>query len=267
MKKQSLSRLLKDMKTHSEKSSPDLRPLQEKMFRVQQGIWHQKSRGIILFEGFDAAGKGGAIRKLTELLDPRGVRVHPIGPPEAHEQGKHWLYRFWKALPAPGTIAVFDRSWYGRVLVERVDGFAPKEAWQRAFREINEFERMLKDDGILMAKVFLAVSKDEQLKRFEDRLKDPYKRWKISDSDIHARKKWNQYVKAVDDMFEQTDLSSSRWHIVPADDKDHARAEALKSVLHEFRSCSKWLEKNLGSRQDEGLKSALKELGLRMKDL
>jgi polyphosphate kinase 2 (PPK2 family) len=125
--------------------------------------------------------------------------VVPIGPPAADDQGRHWLYRFWRELPLPGTITVFDRSWYGRVLVERVDGLATKAAWKRAYGEINELERMLVEDGIDVVKIFLGVSKKEQLRRFEERLRDPYKHWKIGESDVQARKQWDDYIEAADD--------------------------------------------------------------------
>ncbi|HEX9241462.1 MAG TPA: hypothetical protein VF875_03365, partial [Anaeromyxobacter sp.] len=142
--------------------------LQARVLLVQQGVFHSRRRAVIAVEGFDASGKGGVIRRIAEAVDPRGLRVIPIGPPLPEEQGRHWLWRFWRDLPAPGTITVFDRTWYGRVLVERVEGLAPERAWRRAYREINEFERLLVDDGIDLIKIFLAVSKREQLRRFEE---------------------------------------------------------------------------------------------------
>ncbi len=220
--------------------SKELEKLQLTMLRIQQGVWHAKSRVIIVFEGFDAAGKGGAIRKLTKMLDPRGFKVHPIGPPTAEEQGKHWLYRFWTLLPAPGTIAIFDRSWYGRVLVERVDKLTDKTHWNRAYTEINQFEQMLQNDGVEIVKIFLAITKKEQFARFEERLKDPYKQWKLSKEDIRARKKWNQYVLAVDEMFQKT----ARWNLIPADHKLSARMETLKVVTSKLKRCEAWMEKH-----------------------
>ncbi|MBI3706851.1 MAG: polyphosphate kinase, partial [Proteobacteria bacterium] len=143
-----------------------LETLQMKMLSIQQAYFHERRRGIVVVEGWDAAGKGGMIRRLTEKLDPRGIRVWPIGAPEPSEQGRHYLYRFWARLPEPGTLVVFDRSWYGRVLVERVEGFAPKAAWRRAYEEINEFERWLIDDGVRLVKVFLHITAAEQVRRF-----------------------------------------------------------------------------------------------------
>ena len=219
-----------------------LEELQRRMVLVQQGMFHGRRRAIIALEGFDAAGKGGAIRRLTEAVDPRGVRVVPIGPPSNDEQGRHWLYRFWRELPAPGAITVFDRTWYGRVLVERVDGLARNPAWKRAYREINEFERMLVDDGIDLVKIFLGVSKKEQLRRFEERLKDPYKQWKLGEADVRAREEWDEYVAAVDDMFARTDTPRARWHLVAADRKWYARQQVLRIVTGRLTRHAEWME-------------------------
>lgn len=267
----SLSGLLENNKALNGRANSsfkkEIQRLQLRMLRIQQGIWHRRSRAVIIFEGFDAAGKGGAIRKLTEILDPRGVKVHPIGPPNSEEQGKHWLYRFWSLLPSPGTIAVFDRSWYGRVMVERVDELTGEENWKRAFNEINEFEKMLQDDGIELIKIFLCVTKGEQLKRFEERLRDPYKQWKLSKADIRARKKWNQYVEAGDEMFKKTNLKSSPWHLIPADSKPYTRREALRIVTSELKVCEAWIEKQAAKLGQRSLEAALKELGKRRGDL
>jgi polyphosphate kinase 2 (PPK2 family) len=271
MKTSSLTQLLKNHKAFKEiegdEFNKEIEKLQLKMLRIQQGIWHKRSRAIIVFEGFDAAGKGGAIRKLTRMLDPRGFRVHPIGPPTADEQGKHWLYRFWSLLPAPGTIAIFDRSWYGRVLVERVEGLTDKAHWKRAFTEINEFEQMLQNDGIEIVKIFLALTKDEQLTRFEDRLRDPYKQWKLSEDDIKARKKWDQYVKAVDEMLQKTNLKSSSWNLIPADHKPFTRKETLKIVTSELKTCGAWMEERATKLGKRSLEAALKRIGKKRKDI
>ena len=245
----------------------ELEKLQLKMLRIQQGIWHKKSRAIIVFEGFDAAGKGGAIRKLTKRLDPRGFRVHPIGPPTDDEQGKHWLYRFWFLLPAPGTIAIFDRSWYGRVLVERVEGLSDKTHWKRAYSEINQFEQLLQNDGIEIVKVFIAITKDEQLARFEERLRDPYKQWKLTEDDIVARKKWDQYVDAVDEMFQRTNAVASRWNLIPGDHKPFARKETLSIITSELKLCEAWMEKHATILGKRSLRVALKQIGKKKKDI
>ncbi len=263
MKKNSLSWLLKHGQKHGPKktarSEQEIEALQLALLRIQQGIWHGKGRVILLFEGFDAAGKGGCIRTLTERLDPRGVKVHAIGPPKPEEQERHWLYRFWQRIPEPGTIAIFDRSWYGRLLVEKVEKLAPSVRIRDAYREINEFERSLQRDGITLMKFFLAVSKEEQLRRFADRLKDPYKQWKLTEDDIRASEHWNGYVKAVDKLLEET----KGWDLVPADNKHVARAKVLTAVKSELKPWGKWIEKqaaSLGARSiDEELRKLKKK--------
>ncbi len=237
-----------------------LKKLQLKMLRIAQGTFHRKERVIIVFEGFDAAGKGGAIRRLTENLDPRGFRVHPIGPPGNKEQGKHYLYRFWKKLPQKGMIAVFDRSWYGRVLVERVEKLIPKNTWQRAYTEINQFEKLLTDDGVKIIKIFLKISKAEQLKRFEERMKDPYKQWKITKDDIRNRSMWNAYVKATNDMITKTNTKECPWHIVETNDKDLAREEVLRIVTTRCSEIGKWMESKSHVLDEVELKRALQSL-------
>jgi polyphosphate kinase 2 (PPK2 family) len=215
------------------------------MLRTQQGIWHSKNRAIIVFEGFDAAGKGGTIRRIVEVLDPRGFHVYPIGPPTSDEQGKHYLYRFWNKLPSPGTIAIFDRSWYGRVLVERVEKLTPKKRWKEAYREIRNFEEALVDDGIDLIKIFLAINKNEQSKRFDERAHDPYKQWKLTSEDLQARKHWNKYVEAVDDLFEKTHTPNCPWNLVPSNDKHFAREESLHIVTRHLKRHSIWIEKKV----------------------
>jgi polyphosphate kinase 2 (PPK2 family) len=242
------------------KEKSPLKELQLKMLRIQQGVWHKKDRVIIAFEGFDAAGKGGAIRRVTENLDPRGVRVHPIGAPGKTEQAKHYLYRFWRKLPAPGRIAIFDRTWYGRVLVERVEKLIPKEVWKRSYTEINQFEKLLHDDGVKIIKIFLKISKKEQLKRFEERLNDPYKQWKITEDDIRNRSNWNDYIKAVDEMVRETDTKACPWHIVETDDKDLAREEVLSIITKELNHIEKWMEGRAKEYHSEELKKALNKL-------
>lgn len=207
-----------------------LETLELRMLRIQQAYFHQGRRAVLVFEGTDASGKGGAIRRLTERLDPRGVKVWPIGAPTDDEKAHHYLARFWTRLPAAGTIAIFDRSWYGRVLVERVDALAPKAAWSRAYDEINDFERLLVDDGVRLIKIFMNISRDEQLRRFVERLRNPYKRWKLTDADLRARERWADYVEAAEDMIAQTDTARAPWHVVPANRKWYARARVLETV-------------------------------------
>ncbi len=251
---------MKKSQESKEKLEKEIEELQLRVVRIQQGLWHNKKRAIIMFEGFDAAGKGGAIRSLTENLDPRGFKVHPVGPPTEDEKSKHWLYRFWRDLPSQGSLAIFDRSWYGRVLVEKVEALTPKERLHAAFGEINEFEKLLVDDGITVIKIFLAISKDEQLERFEERLKDPYKHWKISMDDIKARKKWKDYVHCMDQIFEKTHTKKCPWHLISADSKHHARREVLKIVIKELHFCEKWMESEASHSSKKKFAKSLKEL-------
>ena len=185
---------------------------------------------VIAFEGWDAAGKGGAIRRLTTSLDARQYEVIPIAAPSPEELDHHYLWRFWKNLPRGGRIAIFDRSWYGRVLVERVEGFADKATWHRAFQEINGFEKELADYGTVLCKFWLHISKDEQLKRFEERASVPYKSWKLCDDDWRNREKWDLYVDAAEDMFALTETTQAPWHIIPANQKQWARLQVMSTV-------------------------------------
>jgi polyphosphate kinase 2 (PPK2 family) len=185
----------------------------------------------VVFEGWDASGKGGAIRRLVAPLDPRHVRVRQFAAPTYDEKRHHWLGRFWPALPGWGGMAVLDRSWYGRVLVERVEGFADKSAWKRAYEEIRDFERMLTEEGTVLVKFWLHVSSREQLKRFEARADDPLKSWKLTDEDWRNRKKRRAYVRAVEDMLEETDRENAPWTLVEADSKRYARVKVVESVI------------------------------------
>jgi polyphosphate kinase 2 (PPK2 family) len=219
---------LKPLPERSEDQNEDLtKRHQDRLVRIQQAYLFSGNRAVVVFEGMDAAGKGGTIRRIAWAMDPRSLNVWPIGAPNEIERQQHYLQRFWARLPERKQIAVFDRSWYGRVLVERVEGFAKPAEWRRAYDEINEFERQLTDDGIRVVKFFLHVSKDEQLRRLEDRLREPLKRWKLSYEDFRNRAKWKEYVKASEDMFDRTSTRTAPWHVIPSDDKDAARAEVL----------------------------------------
>lgn len=209
----------------------ELKVWQEQLLHVQQAYYHQNRRAIIVFEGWDAAGKGGAIRRVTERLDPRGVRVYPIGPPTHDEQSRHYLYRFQNKLPPAGRLAIFDRSYYGRVLVERVDGIASNKEWQRAYQEINEYERLLTDDGVKIIKLFLHISADEQKKRFEERLHNPYKRWKLTEEDLRNRTLRSLYEVAINDMFANTSTTTAPWHLVHGEHKWYARIAVLRTLV------------------------------------
>lgn len=198
--------------------------------QIQQAYLKTGDDGVVVFEGWDAAGKGGAIRRMASVMDPRGFRVWPIGAPKGRDGERHYMARFWDRLPANGEIGVFDRSWYGRVLVERVEGFAAEPEWERAYDEINAFEKQLVDGGTRIAKVFLYIDRDEQLKRFEKRLHDPLKRWKLSFEDFRNRDKWDDYERAVDEMLARTDTAWAPWHVIPANQKKFARVSALEAV-------------------------------------
>lgn len=207
-----------------------VRDLQLRLLNRQLELRERKIPFVIVIEGPDAAGKGGTIKRLTERLDPRLVRVHSINKPTAEELARHYLWRFWTKLPARGELAVFDRSWYGRVLVERVEQFCTEVEWQRAYDEINHLEKLLIDDGTLLVKLWLHVTKDEQLARFKSRSADPYKHWKIGDEDWRNRKHWNEHITAAEEMFEKTDTALAPWTVIPANFKWYARVKALKTV-------------------------------------
>jgi polyphosphate kinase 2 (PPK2 family) len=184
----------------------------------------------VVFEGWDASGKGGAIKRLVAPLDPRHVRVSQFAAPTYDEKRHHFLWRFWPSLPGWGGMAVFDRSWYGRVLVERVEGFATKEQWSRAYNEIVEFERTLPAEGMIMVKFWMHVSPEEQLRRFKDRANDPLRTWKLTDEDWRNRDKRAAYEAAVNEMLERTDPTWAPWHVIPGDDKHWARLDVVERV-------------------------------------
>ncbi len=191
----------------------------------------------VLFEGEDASGKGGAIRRLVANLDPRHVRVVEFAAPSHDEKRHHFLWRFWPALPGWGGMAVFDRSWYGRVLVERVEELATREQWLRAYDEINAFERTLADEGTILIKFWLHISGDEQLKRFKRREKDPLKEWKLTEHDWRNREKRDEYKQAVEDMVARTSIEPhARWHLIPAESKRYARVTVIETVIEEIES-------------------------------
>jgi polyphosphate kinase 2 (PPK2 family) len=185
----------------------------------------------VVFEGGDASGKGGAIKRLVDRLDPRHVRVASIAAPTYDEKRHHWLWRFWPLLPGWGGMAVIDRSWYGRVLVERVEGFASEDEWRRAYEEINDFEKSLELEGMILVKFWLEVSPDEQLKRFEARAKDPLKQWKLTDEDWRTRETRPAYDEAVEEMVQRTSTEWAPWHLVEANSKRYARVKVVETVV------------------------------------
>lgn len=217
----------------------ELKRLQLQLQELHNRLYRMKVPVVILYEGWDAAGKGGNIKRITEALDPRGFEVHPIASPEPHEKARHYLWRFWTRLPKTGHIAIFDRSWYGRVMVERLEGFCSENDWKRAYNEMNEFEKELHDWGAVIIKFWVQIDKDTQLDRFEYRRDTPEKRWKITDEDWRNREKWDQYEVAVDEMIEKTSTSYAPWHILESVDKKYARIKALKIVIEEIQKALK----------------------------
>ena len=203
--------------------------------RGRLNLLHRKAqqRGIstiLVFEGWDAAGKGGAIRRLTGALDARSYQVIPIAAPTDEERAHHYLWRFWRHLSRAGRLTIFDRSWYGRVLVERVERFATEQEWKRAFSEINEFEEQLVDHGIVLVKYWIHITKDEQLRRFKEREKESYKQWKLTPEDWRNREKWGEYERAVNDMVERTSTRVSPWTLVEGNDKYFARLKVIETA-------------------------------------
>jgi polyphosphate kinase 2 (PPK2 family) len=186
---------------------------------------------VVLFEGFDAAGKGGAIRRLTASMDPRHVRVVPIGPPTPEELRHNFLWRFQSFIPGTGAMTVYDRSWYGRLLVERVEGLIDKSTAKRSGQEIVEFERLLVDNDVTLLKFWLHISDEEQLKRFKDRENDPLKQWKLTPDDWRNREKRGAYLDALEDMVEMTDQSHAHWDLIPAESKHYARVAVLETLI------------------------------------
>ncbi|MGW8224321.1 MAG: hypothetical protein ACWGOY_01215 [Anaerolineales bacterium] len=199
-------------------------------------VYVQKRPVVMVFEGWDAGGKGGAIKRVTEKLDPRGYAVYSIAAPQGEDAIRHYLYRFWRRLPESGQIAIFDRSWYGRVMVERIEGFCTESDWRRAFREINQFERQLVDFGTILFKFWIHISKEEQLARFESRATDPLRKWKLTEEDWRNREKWDVYKQAVDEMLLKTSTITAPWTVVEGNDKYYARVKILKTLVEKLSS-------------------------------
>ena len=214
--------------------------LQKELRQLHYKLYRKKIPVIIAYEGWDAAGKGGNIKRITGALDPRGFEVLPIASPEPHEKARHFLWRFWTRLPKTGHIAIFDRTWYGRVMVERIEGFCSENDWQRAYNEINEFEKELTDWGAVVIKFWVQIDKRTQLKRFKERQATPEKQWKITDEDWRNREKWNQYETAIDEMIQKTSTEFAPWYILESVDKKYARIKALEIVIDRIKkACDK----------------------------
>ena len=229
-----LSQIALDGTIEAEEYKAELKHLQQRLGELHNRLYRKKVPVVIAYEGWDAAGKGGNIRRITGALDPRGYEVHPIASPEPHEKSRHYLWRFWTRLPKTGHIAIFDRTWYGRVMVERLEGFCSENDWMRAYNEINEFEKELHDWGAVIIKFWVQIDKDTQLARFNDRQNTPEKQWKITDEDWRNREKWDQYETAVNEMIAKTSTVYAPWHILESVDKRYARIKALKIVIGEL---------------------------------
>lgn len=210
--------------------------LQKELTRLQNEMYLKRIPVVVALEGWDAAGKGGAIKRLTEPLDPRGYEVVPTAAPNDIEKAHHYLWRFWRAMPKDGHMTIFDRTWYGRVMVERIEGFCSQAEWRRAYREINQMEQNLTDHGVIVLKFWLQIDKDEQERRFNERMEDPEKQWKITDEDWRNREKWDAYVKAVDEMILRTSTTYAAWTIVEADSKYYARIKILETVVRALKN-------------------------------
>jgi polyphosphate kinase 2 (PPK2 family) len=208
-----------------------LKRLQARLHLLGLRAYQGKRPVVLVFEGWDAAGKGGAIQRVTEQLDPRSYTVHAIAAPSGDDKAHHYLYRFWRRLPPAGQFAIFDRSWYGRVLVERIEGFARPDEWQRAYAEINDFERQLVEFGTIICKFWLHITPDEQLRRFEERQNTPYKAWKLTDEDWRNREKWPQYEHAADEMLLRTATPAAPWTIIESEDKRYGRIKVLRTLV------------------------------------
>lgn len=217
-------------KVDDDKYKEKLKSLQKTLSEQQQILFKKQISMVLVFEGWDAAGKGGSIKRVTSCLDPRDYVVIPISSPNTLEASHHYLWRFWKEIPQNGKIVVFDRSWYGRVMVERVEGFCEENRWKMAYNEINEFEHELTENGIIVVKFWLHISPEEQLTRFKERENTPEKRWKITDEDWRNRKKWSEYEIAVNEMLKTTSTSFAPWNIIECNNKKYGRLKILKTI-------------------------------------
>ncbi len=230
---------LGDKVLSEEQYKAQLDALQKELGELHNKLYRKKIPVIIAYEGWDAAGKGGNIKRIAAALDPRGYVVEPIASPEPHEKARHFLWRFWKRLPKDGHITIFDRTWYGRVMVERLEGFCSENDWQRAYNEINEFEKELADWGAVVIKFWVHIDKETQLERFTERQNTPEKQWKITEEDWRNREKWDLYEAAVDEMIEKTNTTFAPWYILESNDKKYARIKALKIVIDAIREACK----------------------------
>jgi polyphosphate kinase 2 (PPK2 family) len=228
-----LDRVDLDQRVEAEEYKKLLTSSQLALRELGYQLYLKKRLLIVVYEGWDAAGKGGNIKRVTERLDPRGYEVNSIAAPQGDDKLHHYLWRFWRRLKPPDEkqIQIFDRSWYGRVLVERIEGFCGDGDWKRAYREINDFERQLVDAGVILVKFWIHISKEEQLRRFDEREKDPYRSWKLTDEDWRNREKWEVYSQAVEEMLLRTSTMYAPWTVIEGNDKQYARLKALQELV------------------------------------
>ena len=226
-----LSKADLSLKYSREEYEEKLDKLQKKIEKLHGELYRRRIPVVLGFEGWDAGGKGGAIKRLTAKMDARGYAVNPTASPNDIEKAHHYLWRFWRAMPKAGHVAIFDRTWYGRVMVERIEGFCTKEEWQRAYKEINDMEKDLYDAGAVVIKFWMHIDKDEQERRFRERQENPEKQWKITDEDWRNREKWDQYEDAVNEMLLRTSTDYAPWVVVEGNDKYYARVKVLKTVV------------------------------------
>lgn len=239
-----LSRVDPGRSLEKEEYTEKLNKLQKKLETLHSELYRYRIPVVLGFEGWDAAGKGGAIKRLTSHLDPRGYKVCPTASPNDVEKNHHYLWRFWNNMPKDGHIAIFDRTWYGRVMVERIEGFCSPEEWKRAYGEINDMEAHLIHSGAVVLKFWIHIDKDEQERRFNDRMKNPEKQWKITDEDWRNREKWDQYEEAVNEMIDRTSTADAPWIIIEGNSKYYARVKVLETVVDALEKKIKEVEKS-----------------------
>ncbi len=219
---------------------PIIKEYQAELRNLEYMVFRRRIPVVLAFEGFDAAGKGGVIKRVAKNLDPRGYRVYPSSAPTDVEKEHDWLWRYWNAVPKRGHFSIFDRTWYGRVLVEPIEGFLSEKDYQLAFGQIRDFEKQLTDFGTVILKFWMNISDEEQLKRFEDRQNNPEKQWKITEEDWRNREKRNEYIVAADRMFEETSTKKAPWIIINGDDKRYARTKVISEIIHSLRKATKF---------------------------
>ncbi|MDO5331210.1 MAG: phosphate--AMP phosphotransferase, partial [Bacillota bacterium] len=222
-----------------EEYDAQLEKLDKKIHKLHNKLYEKQIPFVLAFEGWDAAGKGGAIKRVAYPLDPRSFSVIPVASPLPHEKARHFLWRFYTRLPKTGHVHIFDRTWYGRVMVERLEGYCKENDWKRAYNEINEFEQDLTNEGVHVLKFWIQIDSDTQLARFTERQNTPAKQWKITDEDWRNREKWDDYEKAIDEMIQKTSTEFAPWHIIEAVDKKYARIKVMQITADEMEKALK----------------------------